>query len=73
VDDHVLVRAAVAQLLRTATYQVVGEAADGHEAMRLAGAGLCTPAEITAEPTIWIFKHPARKRNRAMKCLSSVG
>jgi DNA-binding NarL/FixJ family response regulator len=36
VDDQVLVRAGVAQLLRTAGHQIVGEAADGREATRLA-------------------------------------
>ena len=36
VDDQVLVRAGVAQLLRTAGHEVVGEAADGRDATRLA-------------------------------------
>jgi DNA-binding NarL/FixJ family response regulator len=36
VDDQVLVRAGVATLLRTAGHEVVGEAANGHDATRLA-------------------------------------
>jgi DNA-binding NarL/FixJ family response regulator len=36
VDDQVLVRAGVATLLRTAGHEVVGEAADGNDAVRLA-------------------------------------
>ncbi|NJC71123.1 response regulator transcription factor [Planosporangium thailandense] len=36
VDDQALVRAGVTALLRAAGHEVVGEAADGHEAVRLA-------------------------------------
>jgi two-component system, NarL family, response regulator NreC len=35
-DDHVIVRQALGLLLARAGFQVVGEAADGHEAVRLA-------------------------------------